>query len=116
MDSEKKYEALHLLMKTTRFDYPMEWAADHSVIGNFDGHEFAIDVFEILPQAQLEFLKAIRAVRPKLVELVGSRCIFLFHSPQATKAHYAEGLSGSSGAEQFLFEQVPKHAALREVM
>jgi hypothetical protein len=86
--SPKRSEVLGLLRKASQYQYPLRWLDGQSNRGDFDGREFAIDIFNVLPQNQREFLRAIREVRPRLEELLGFDCIFLFHSPEDTSANY----------------------------
>jgi hypothetical protein len=121
--TRERSDALWLLLSATQFEYPLRWVDEQTSKGDFDGREVSIDVFTIIPQRQREFLRVIREVRPRLQELIGSRCIFIFHSPEATKAHYSHLVCGGVGSESFLFEdldptgkQVPNHAAFHEVV
>ena len=119
----EKSEALWLLLQAIQFEYPLRWVDERTNQGDFDGREVSIDVFNIAPRRQREFLQAIRDVRPRLQELVGSRCIFLFHSPEATLAHYSHVVPGVATSEQFLSEDldpidklVPSHTTFPEVV
>ncbi len=80
-------EVLQLVKEATKNAYPLRWYDGH---GDFDGREVTVDVFNIQPNMQLPFLRDIRGIRDWLKELVGSRCIFIFHTPAATREHYQQ--------------------------
>lgn len=89
MTLKARKEVLRLLEETIEFEYPMRWADEQTTMGDFDGREFTIDVFDIPLTEDLVFLAKIRDVRNRIYEMIGSRCLFIFHSPEATQKYYA---------------------------
>lgn len=84
-----KQEALDLIKQTTENKYPMRWVDEQTSVGDFEGREAAVDVFNFEFEDSIKFLGIVRDIRPKLKELLGSTCIFIFHSAEATKTHYS---------------------------
>ncbi|MBI5886171.1 MAG: hypothetical protein HZB85_06275 [Deltaproteobacteria bacterium] len=89
MNADMRFGTIRLLEEAIGFTYPLRWVDEKTSIGEFDGRDFAIDVFNISLAEQLNFLARIRDLRDKIHEMIGSRCLFIFHSPEATKRHYA---------------------------
>lgn len=78
-------QALKLVCETTENKYPIRWT---TCPGDFPERDFTIDVFNIESKDQRPFLRKIEPIRQTLMDLVGSRCIFIFHTAAATKEHY----------------------------
>lgn len=85
MNQAARDEALALVQAAFADRYPIRWTCSR---GDFSGREVTFDVFNIPVKEHLPFLREARPLREKLQELVGSRCIFVFHTPEATKEHY----------------------------
>jgi len=88
MKPEIRIEIIRLIENAVNYDYPLRWVDEETSLGDFDGREVAIDVFNIHVAEQVDFLTRIRQVRNKIRELIGHRCVFIFHSPDATRIHY----------------------------
>lgn len=84
---ERRQQALGLVIQALQGKYPVRW---NSTFGDFSGRESTMELFNVPPQEQRSIMHQLRDTRPKLEELVDSRCIFLFHTPEATKEHYKE--------------------------
>ena len=89
MTPDKRNEVLQLIGKATNYVYPLRWVDEKTTVGDFDGREVAIDVFLVPTAEQINFLSKIRSIRGVLREITGHRCIFIFHSPEATAVHYS---------------------------
>jgi hypothetical protein len=81
-------ELLHNLSIRTRFRYPLRWADDQTSLGDFDGRDLAIDVFNIPPQEQPAFFSELRSIRKELQQRLGRTVTFVFHTPEATAQYY----------------------------
>ena len=88
MKPEIRIEIIRLIENAVNYDYPLRLVDEETSLGDFDGREVAIDVFNIHFAEQVDFLTRIRQVRNKIRELIGHRCVFIFHSPDATRIHY----------------------------
>jgi|SRR3989304_6598851 len=88
MKPEIRIEIIRLIENAVNYDYPLRLVDEETSLGDFDGREVAIDVFNIHVAEQVDFLTRIRQVRNKIRELIGHRCVFIFHSPDATRIHY----------------------------
>ncbi len=89
MTRKTRTEVLRLIEKVTNYLYPLRWVDEKTTTGDFDGREVAIDVFLIPTANQVDFLTQIRPIRGLIREMTGHRCIFIFHSPEATIAYYS---------------------------
>lgn len=89
MKLEIRIEIIRLIENATNYDYPLRWVDEETSLGDFDGREVAIDVFNITVSKQIVFLTRIRQVRDKIHEMIGHRGVFIFHSPESTRVHYA---------------------------
>lgn len=89
MTFEVRADVLRLIEKTINYTYPLRWADEKTTMGDFDGRESTIDVFFIPSAEQINFLTQISSIRKQIKEMTGHRCIFIFHSPEATATHYS---------------------------
>lgn len=85
IEKERRDQALALVQEKFRDRYPIRWTCSK---GDFSGREVTFDVFNIPFEQHRPFLREVEPLREKLTELMGSRCIFVFHTPEATKEHY----------------------------
>ena len=89
MIPDRRNEVLQLIGKVTNYAYPVRWVDEKTTVGDFDGRELSIDVFSVPTAEQINFLCQIRSIMGLIREMTGHRCIFIFHSPEATAAHYS---------------------------
>ncbi|MBI5455333.1 MAG: hypothetical protein HY956_11940 [Deltaproteobacteria bacterium] len=89
MRHEIKEEIINLIEQQIGFKYPVRWVDERTTRVDFDGREFAIDVFYIPFSEEDEFLTLIEPIRNRIRELIGSRGLFIFHSPEATDKYYS---------------------------
>lgn len=89
MTPDIRNEVLQLIGEVISYAYPLRWVDEKTTAGDFDGRELAIDVFFIPTTEQIDFLSQIRSIRGLIREKTGHRCIFIFHSPEATMAYYS---------------------------
>lgn len=68
-------------------EYPACWTVSK---GDFSGRETTIDVFNVPVGMQREFLRRLREARGIARGLIGSKCQFIFHTPEATAEHYKD--------------------------
>ena len=91
-------DLLHNLFIRTGLRYPLRWADDQTSLGDFDGRELAIDVFNIPSQEQRAFFHDLRSIRKELHSQLGHIVTFVFHTPEATAEYYSHLFSKISGA------------------
>src|SRR4030066_2241522 len=89
MKPQIRIEIIRLIEDATNYDYPLRCVDEETSLGDFDGREVAIDVFNIHVSEQIDFLTRIRQVRNKIREMIGHRGVFIFHSSESTRMHYA---------------------------
>ncbi len=85
IEKERRDQALALVHEMFKDRYPIRWTCSR---GDFSGREVTFDVFNIPSDQNKPFLREVEPLRDKLKDLVGSRCVFVFHTPEATKEHY----------------------------
>src|SRR3954469_3993633 len=74
---------------------PVDWAGPRAV-GDYEGRERTLDVFNADARDQLELLTRFRAVRPEIEAALGGPIIVLFHTPAETIRLYPEIRSSCS--------------------
>jgi hypothetical protein len=85
IEKERRNQALALVQELFSDRYQIRWTCSQ---GDFSGREVTFDVFNIPVTEHRPFLREVEPLREKLTELTGSRCTFIFHTPEATKEHY----------------------------
>jgi hypothetical protein len=68
---------------------PVAWAGARAV-GDYDGRERTLDVFNVDARDQLDLLKRFRGVRPEIEAALGGPVIVLFHTTKETARLYPE--------------------------
>lgn len=122
MNPETRIEIIRLIEEATNFTYPLRWVDEETSSGDFDGREVAIDVFHIAVSEQIGFLAQIRQVRNKIREMISHRCIFIFHSIESTRMHYAklfpitQGVHLGAGSSIYIPLPAPGGTGIRPVL
>lgn len=70
--------------------FPAQWVDDRTSNGDFEGREVGVDVFNVPVRISHQLLLRLEDARNTAKGLVGSRCIFIFHTPDATAEHYKD--------------------------
>lgn len=68
---------------------PVRWA-DDDVLGDYDGRERTLEVFNADAREQLELLHRFRPLRPDVEQLAGGPVVVIFHTTKETARLYAE--------------------------
>ncbi len=89
-----KNKVLELIEKITHGKYRLRWVDHETTLGDFDGRDFALDVFDIPCAEELEFLRCLRPYRKEI-----KPCVFIFHTPEATQKHYRHLFDSTKGAQ-----------------
>jgi hypothetical protein len=71
-------------------DRPARWAPTERLLGDYDGRERTLEVFNAAPKDQLGLLAALRSERAALREAAGGPIVFIFHTEGESKRLYAE--------------------------
>lgn len=71
---------------------PARWAATADSIGDYDGREHTLDVFDAEAREQLALLRALRAERAELERAAGGPLIVIFHTKAETRRLYGDVL------------------------
>lgn len=71
-------------------EYPARWVDGRTALLPFDGWNLSVDVFNVPSGMQRALLRLLAHARETARGLVGSRCVFIFHTPEATAEHYKD--------------------------
>ena len=85
MDRDKTILDINVL---TGWRYPLRWHDERTSLGDFDGKDLTIEVFNISPEEQLDFLEKTWRIQFEVRNQCGRRPTFVFHSVEATEEHY----------------------------
>jgi hypothetical protein len=73
---------------------PVRWAPRGSSIGDYDGREATLDIFDAPAGDQLMLLRRLRTIRDDIDAAAGSAVVFVFHTPSETERLYPELSAG----------------------
>jgi hypothetical protein len=59
-------------------------------VGDYDGRERTLEVFEANPREQLDLLRRLREVRPELEQAIGGPLVIVFHTSAETERLYPD--------------------------
>lgn len=69
---------------------PTRWMPGSRAVGDYDGRERTLEVFEADPREQLDLLRRLRGVRPEIEQAIGGPLVVLFHTSAETQRLYPE--------------------------
>jgi len=69
---------------------PVRWMPSSRAVGDYDGRERTLEVFEADPREQLDLLRRLRDVRPDIERAIGGPLVVLFHTSAETQRLYPE--------------------------
>jgi hypothetical protein len=69
---------------------PTRWMSGSGAIGDYDGRERTLEVFEADPREQLDLLRRLREVRPELELAIGGPLVIVFHTSAETERLYPD--------------------------
>jgi hypothetical protein len=92
-------EILQRLAIAVGFRYPLRWADERTTLGDYEGRDLTIEVFNIPSARQRGFFHEIRQHRRELQEMLGRPVTFVFHTPEVTKQYYSHLFAEVHGAE-----------------
>ncbi|HYO52502.1 hypothetical protein [Archangium sp.] len=68
---------------------PVRWADGRTTLGDFDGREWTLELFDIPLNERRLLQDPLWALRKQVWEQMGRALVFIFHTPEATERHYA---------------------------
>jgi hypothetical protein len=92
-------EILQRLAIGIGFRYPLRWADERTTLGDYEGRDLTIEVFNVPSVRQRGFFHEIRQYRRELQETLGRPVTFIFHTPEVTKQYYSHLFAEVHGAE-----------------
>jgi hypothetical protein len=69
---------------------PTRWTSRDRLVGDFDGRERTLDIFDASAGEQLALLRRLRPLRQEIEELIGGPLLVIFHTPKETARLYPE--------------------------
>ncbi|HTE53656.1 MAG TPA: hypothetical protein VK698_22530 [Kofleriaceae bacterium] len=69
---------------------PVRWASAGPSIGDYDGRETTLDVFDVEARDQRRLLRQLRDLRREIEQAIGSPVVLVFHTPAQTSAFYPD--------------------------
>jgi hypothetical protein len=87
------------LVSTALGGKPVRWAPRGASIGDYDGCDATLDIFDAPAGDQLMLLRRLRAIRDDIDAAAGSAVVFVFHTPFETGRLYPELSAGRAGPE-----------------
>ena len=94
-----RQEALQRLAEATGFRYPLAWTDNWTTLGDYDGRDLAIEVFNIPSNRQRAFFGVLSQGRRELADEFGRPVVFVFHTPEVTARYYGHLFAELRGAE-----------------
>ena len=94
-----RQRTLRRLALATRFEYPLRWADEQTTLGDYEGRDLTLEVFNIPSERQRAYYRKLRSIRHELREELGKRVTLVFHTPEATVRYYGHLFSALNGAE-----------------
>ena len=73
---------------------PARWASASHGLGDYDGRERTLEVFNAAACDQRALLRTLRPHRSDLEQAAGGPLIIIFHTPSETRRLYADVVSG----------------------
>jgi hypothetical protein len=76
-------------------DRPARWMPSSRAVGNYDGRERTLEVFESDPREQLDLLHRLREICPDIEQAISGPLVVLFHTSAETQRLYPEVSRGA---------------------
>jgi len=89
---------LQRLAAATGFRYPLAWTDDRTTLGDYDGRDLTIEVFNIPSNRQRAFFGELSQRRRELADEFGRPVVFIFHTPKVTARYYGHLFAELRGA------------------
>jgi len=67
---------------------PVRWA--QNVVGDYDGRDRTLEVFNADPHEQRELLRRLRPIRKEIADAAGGPVIVIFHTPHESARLYSD--------------------------
>lgn len=85
---EKRSEVLSRFQEALR-PRLVRWTDEMTSFGDFEGRDLTLELFDIPAGEQRDTLRRLRELRRRCEEILGATLLLVFHTPEATRAHYA---------------------------
>jgi hypothetical protein len=85
---EKRDEVLSLFRDALETKL-VRWTDELTSAGDFEGRDLTLEIFDIPVGEQRETHRRLRELRHRSEQILGSAILLVFHTPEATRSHYA---------------------------
>ena len=68
---------------------PVVWASERTSLGDYEGHEVTLEIFDVPAEEQRDLRGRLRPQREEAARALGGRVQIVFHTPDATTRHYS---------------------------
>jgi hypothetical protein len=68
---------------------PVRWADARTSLGDFDGREWTLELFDIPRNERRQLQDQLWDLRKEVWDRMGRSLVFIFHTPEATDQHYS---------------------------
>ena len=82
----------------------MRWVDELTSRGDFEGREFAVDIFNVPTEQQEQIRRDLRSTRKAAQETLGKPIVLVFHTPEATAKHYRHVVETLSRIENLVLD------------
>jgi hypothetical protein len=86
---------------------PTRWVPQERLVGDYDGRDRTLEVFDAAARDQRELLRRLRVIREKVEQQIGGPLTVLFHTPGETERLYATEAHALRREFQRLSEPLP---------
>lgn len=85
--TDKRAMVRALFMWRTR--RPVRWADELTTLGDFDGRDCTLEVFDVPAEEEWELFRSLRTLRRRAAAELGRALTLIFHTPEETTRLYA---------------------------
>lgn len=78
---------------------PVQWAPAERLVGDYEGRQRTLEVFDAEAGEQRQLLRDLRPVRAEIERLIGGPLIVIFHTPEESERLYPAVASGRRNRE-----------------
>ena len=69
-------------------DNPVVWTSSRTTLGDFDGREVTLEIFDVPWEEKRALLGRLRPHRERARQMLGRAVQLVFHAPEATAEHH----------------------------
>ena len=93
---------------------PARWAPTARLLGDYDGRERTLEIFNAGPKDQLGLLATLRPLRAELRGAAGGPIVFIFHTEEESARLYADFLREFPPSDCYVLTEVEVRGRRRD--